>query len=102
MSRVVFVVGRSPFDPFEDTERQRERKREAGNADDSRSPFDPFEDTESRRDARRDRARLTVAAHSIRSRILKGSYSSGNGWNATRRSPFDPFEDTESVGVRRR
>ncbi len=64
-------VRRSPFDPFEDTERSTASHRPMTNS--CRSPFDPFEDTESavgvvvRGDVER------VAAHSIRSRILKAA-----------------------------
>ncbi len=111
-------VCRSPFDPFEDTESV------AGGGDRyvvglRRSPFDPFEDTESEGQGA-DRARrrgvaahsirsrilkaeqakakikaAAVAAHSIRSRILKGALLDKADGEGRGRSPFDPFEDTE-------
>ncbi len=61
---------RSPFDPFEDTESvSRTSKTKEGTS--RRSPFDPFEDTESATWHWRDYPDCNVAAHSIRSRILK-------------------------------
>ncbi len=45
--------------------------------------------------------RRSVAAHSIRSRILKAVQGERGVVIGARRSPFDPFEDTESSAVTR-
>ncbi len=90
-----------------------------------RSPFDPFEDTERftpthyappllqvaahsirsrilKADVFGDKQRVhLVAAHSIRSRILKDLRLHPALVSPNRRSPFDPFEDTESGRLER-
>ena len=62
-----------------------------------RSPFDPFEDTEGFSFKPLRTQDRVVAAHSIRSRILKVARGRLRQVPAPCRSPFDPFEDTEGM-----
>ena len=91
------TLRRSPFDPFEDTESHCPMAEAAAKA--CRSPFDPFEDTESSLNCAGRNYSSPVAAHSIRSRILKGIADFTSNLIVAGRSPFDPFEDTESCAV---
>ena len=94
-ARAVGRPGRSPFDPFEDTERPPTQLARLCRR--RRSPFDPFEDTERAVPCPPVRVAPIVAAHSIRSRILKARSLRRLPPPPPGRSPFDPFEDTESL-----
>ncbi len=89
--------GRSPFDPFEDTESQSAIKKLVAEAvvaaHSIRSRILKAWPPKSRP------LRPCVAAHSIRSRILKDLRLLGLVVVSLRRSPFDPFEDTESCDL---
>ena len=61
------------------------------------SGFDPMEDTESHKKRRRGTEQATVTVGSIRWRILKDRPAATPDGSPASYSGFDPMEDTESV-----